>query len=137
MGKKPCTAQEKDGRSPMTTGNRTPFSSRGSDTPESHRPVGSAKPEGIGNGRFDLHLACLIRTVVQVTALILVEDVDRRRRNLMVNRQGGEYGFYSPAAPKRCPVMDLVEFMTVFLVASPKARLTAWVSATSPEVEVP
>ena len=37
----------------------------------------------------------------------------------------------APAAPSRCPVMDLVEF-TAALAVSPSSRFTAFVSAISP-----
>src|SRR5512134_909787 len=43
-----------------------------------------------------------------------------------------------PAAPSRCPVMDLVEFTATFFAWSPSRRLTATLSARSPSgVEVP
>ena len=43
-----------------------------------------------------------------------------------------------PAAPRVCPIMDLVEFTTSFLAWSPNASLIALVSFTSPRgVEVP
>ena len=43
----------------------------------------------------------------------------------------------TPAAPSRCPVIDLVELTASFFACSPKARLMATVSALSPSgVEV-
>jgi hypothetical protein len=44
----------------------------------------------------------------------------------------------APAAPSRCPVIDLVEPKMSFRACSPKMAFTASVSATSPcSVEVP
>ena len=43
----------------------------------------------------------------------------------------------APAAPKRCPVADLVEDMVAFEAASPNIRSTAANSMTSAIVEVP
>jgi hypothetical protein len=43
-----------------------------------------------------------------------------------------------PAAPSRCPVIDLVELTITLYAASPSAALIAMVSARSPAgVEVP
>ena len=43
-----------------------------------------------------------------------------------------------PAAPSRCPVIDLVELIASFAACSPKQRFTATVSAMSPSgVDVP
>ena len=37
-----------------------------------------------------------------------------------------------PAAPRRCPVMDLMALTARRRACSPKTRLIAWVSAASP-----
>lgn len=58
---------------------------------EDQRPVGAAKAEIILQGDIDLHLPCRIGTVVQITLRILVENINGRRGNLMMQRQNGEH----------------------------------------------
>jgi hypothetical protein len=43
----------------------------------------------------------------------------------------------APAAPSKCPMLDLVEDITTFPAASPSIRSTAPSSITSAMVEVP
>src|SRR5690606_11052837 len=61
-----------------------------SEAPHQHRAVGAAETEGIGQRHVDLQVARLVGAVVQVAFGILVEEIDGRRRNLVVYRQGRE-----------------------------------------------
>ena len=57
------------------------------DALEHQRPVGSAKAEIVLQCDINLHRPRLVGAVVQVTFRILVEDVDGRRRNLVMDGQ--------------------------------------------------
>ncbi len=54
---------------------------------EHQRPVGAAEAEGVGDGDIDFHLACRIRHVIQIAFRVGGDEIDRRRRDLVLYRQ--------------------------------------------------
>src|SRR5438093_12205190 len=72
-----------------------------SDFAEHQRAVGAAKTKRIFHGDIDSHIACRIRTVVKIALGILIENVDGRRRQLLVYRQHGEYRLQSAGAAQQ------------------------------------
>src|SRR5512139_939421 len=58
---------------------------------EDQRTVGSAKPEVVLECKVDLHLTRGVGAVVEIALQVLREDVDGRRRDLMMHRQHGEH----------------------------------------------
>src|SRR5690349_5427424 len=57
---------------------------------EDERAVGAAEAEVVLDGVLDPHLPRRVGAVVEIALGILVEDVDRRRRDLVAQRQHGE-----------------------------------------------
>lgn len=55
------------------------------ETLEQQRTISPAKSERVRERRADLHLACLVRRIVQVTLRILILEIDRRRRDLITD----------------------------------------------------
>src|SRR5690606_35736399 len=71
-----------------------PERSRGSSEPlERERSVRAAEAEGIRNRDLDPRLARLVRRVVEITFGILVLEVDRRRNDLVAQRENREDRF--------------------------------------------
>ena len=58
-----------------------------SDPAKNERAVCAAEAEVILHRDVDLHLPCGVGTVVEITFRILVEDVDGRRADLVMNSQ--------------------------------------------------
>src|SRR5690606_1980063 len=78
-------------RSFSSTGNCMPRRrARGSHPAEHQGAVGSAEAEVVLQGYVDLHLAGNVGAIVQVALGVLLEEVDRRRRDLVVHREGGD-----------------------------------------------
>ena len=61
-----------------------------SDTFENERTVGTTKSEVVLQGDIDLHLPGLVGAVIKIAVRVLIEDVDRRRRNLVMDCQYGK-----------------------------------------------
>src|SRR5260221_10470341 len=59
---------------------------------EHERGVGAAKAERIGHRTSDLHLARDKRHEVEIAVWIDVDEVGRRRRDLVAQREHGEHG---------------------------------------------
>src|SRR5690606_17646796 len=57
-----------------------------------HRAVGAAEAERVRQCDINLHVAGGVRAVVEIALGILREDIDGRRRNLVMHRQRCEYG---------------------------------------------
>ena len=55
------------------------------------RAVGAAKTEVVLDCVLDLQIPGRVGAVVQVALRVLVEDIDGRRRNLLVHRKNGEH----------------------------------------------
>ncbi len=55
--------------------------------PDDDGSVRSPEPEGIGNGYIDLHLTSFIGAIIKIARLVLIENIDGRRGNLMIDSQ--------------------------------------------------
>jgi len=53
-------------------------------TAENNGAVGATKTKVIFNSYIDLHISSRVGTVVQIALWILIEDIDSRRRFLMM-----------------------------------------------------
>ena len=53
-------------------------------TAENNGAVGATKAKVVFNGHIDLHISSSVGTVVQIALWILIEDIDSRRRFLMM-----------------------------------------------------
>src|SRR5262245_53987567 len=58
-----------------------------------HGSVGAAEAEVVLQGDIDLHFARGVRAVVQIALRILLENIDGRRRHLMMDSQYGQGRF--------------------------------------------
>src|SRR5215813_14258809 len=58
-----------------------------SDTPENERAVRATKTEGVLERDIDLQVPRRIGAVVEVALRILIEDIDGRRRLLVIDRE--------------------------------------------------
>lgn len=81
---------------------------------EKQRAVGTTKAKIIFQGKVDGHIPCCVGAVVKIALWVLIEDVDGRRADLVVQGEHREHRLDSPAPPSKCPVMDLVELTTNF-----------------------
>jgi hypothetical protein len=75
---------------------------------------------------------CSPRTTSRSICRVEVVEVDRRRSDAVVHGQDRQDPSSAPAAPSRCPVIDLVALTAIPSAAAPKARRIALASATSP-----
>src|SRR6187455_1528050 len=75
----------------------------GSEATERKRRVRAAEAEGIGQRRADRHVARDAWHEVQVAARILLEEIRRRRRNLVFERQDGEDGLDPARGAQQVP----------------------------------
>ena len=91
----------------------------------------SAKAKRIGKCIFDIHLYITVSYIIQVTLFI---------RHLITNSLMDQafLKFFTqvitstaPAAPRRCPVIDFVEFIFISFACSPNVFLMAIVSNKS------
>src|SRR3954464_5439016 len=57
--------------------------------------IGSTEDEGIRQRNVDFHPSGSVWHVVEITLRILIEHIDRRRRDLINHGQDGKYGFHS------------------------------------------
>jgi hypothetical protein len=101
------------------------------------RRVGSAKPEGVRQRDIDLALALGVRHQIDGGVDFRIVEVDRRRRDIVADRQQQKIASTAPAAPSRCPIDDFVDDIEIFAAASPTSRSTAPSSMVSAIVEVP
>ena len=107
------------------------------DGAQNERSVGSAEAEGVAQARADAQRPGFVGHVVQIAAIAGIAQIDGWRADLIADGQNGKIASTAPAAPSRCPVMDLVE-LTATRVSAPNTCLIARVSARSPKgVEVP
>ena len=84
-----------------------------SDAFEHQRAVRATKTEVVFQGHIDFHVACRVGTVVQIALGIRVEQVDRWRHFLMVQRQHGEHTLNAARTTQKVTGQDLVELTTV------------------------
>src|SRR4051812_48757487 len=68
---------------------------------ERGRSVGAAEAERVGERDLDLHVARGVRDVVEVAGRVRGEDVDGRRRDLVVDRERGDDGFNSAGSAQQ------------------------------------
>src|SRR5665811_727881 len=68
---------------------------------EYQRTVGSTETEVVVHRDIDLHVACYIRTVVQIAFRVLFENIDGWRRNLMMHRQRAKHRLYPARAAQQ------------------------------------
>ena len=85
QGKKPFQACHQQGLVTATASNPL----------EDQRAVGAAKAKVVLDGDVDRYVPRRIGTKIQIALGILVEDIDRRRYLLVVQRQYGEHAFNS------------------------------------------
>ena len=105
---------------------------------ERQRRVRPAEPECVAERDLHVLLPRLVRHVVEVALGIGRLVVDRRRQDPVMKGEHGGNGLDAPAAPSRCPVIDLVEETASLCACSPNTRLIARVSNLSLYcVEVP
>jgi hypothetical protein len=111
----------------------------GLDAAENQRSVGAAEAEVVLQRDVDLHRPRRVGAVVQVALRILVEDVDGRRRDLVMHGEHGEYRFQAAGAAQQVTGHRLGGIHHGLLRrVDPKASLMASVSFLSPSgVEVP
>ena len=96
------------------------------------------KSKRITHGDLDFAFTRGVGHIVEIAFRIGILEIDRGRDNAMFYRQAQAANSTPPAAPSKCPVIDLVELTIVLPAASPSACLIAFVSQTSPiGVEVP
>jgi hypothetical protein len=106
--------------------------SAAAEAPEHERTVGAAETEGVRHRDVDSHRPRAVGHVVEVAVRIGVLIVRGRRGDPSRIASTLKMASTTPAAPSRCPVIDLVELTASFFACSPKARLIAMVSALSP-----
>ena len=68
---------------------------------ENQTAVSAAEAEVVLQRDIDLHVTCGIGAEIQIAFGILIEDIDRWRRNLMVNGQHGEHRFQAAGSAEQ------------------------------------
>ncbi len=93
----------------------------------------SAEAKAVGQRGVYGHITSALGAVVKIAFGVGYFIADSLVHIVVLDGKSRNYGFNgSPAAPRRCPVMDLVELITTFLaVSSPSAFFTAFVSYLS------
>ncbi len=80
----------------------------GSVTTDQETGVVPTEAETIGHHPLNLHLAGHVRDVVEVAPLTRIVEVDRGRKHVGMDRQGGGDQLDPPEAPRRWPSSLLV-----------------------------
>src|SRR5450631_3767301 len=86
-------------------------------------PVGAAKPERVGQRDIDFYFPSAVGCVIQIARRILVEDVDGRRRNLMMDRKCREYRFDGAGGSQKVPSHRFGRIHHQFVSVIPKSAL--------------
>ena len=68
---------------------------------EDQATVGATEAKVVLQRDIDLHVTCGIGAEIQIAFGILIEDIDRWRRNLMVNGQHGEHRFQAAGSAEQ------------------------------------